>query len=46
MESIKLDEIREFSSEKLIKKQPLKTDKVVYNTFFLKPFLSCINVLF
>ena len=38
METVKLDEMREFSEEKLVKKQPLKTDKVVYNAFFLKPF--------
>ena len=38
METVKLDDIREFSEEKLVKKQPLKTDKVAYNTFFLKPF--------
>jgi len=37
MQSVKISAIKEFTEDKLLKKVPLETDKIVFNTFFLKP---------
>ncbi|PKN01447.1 MAG: hypothetical protein CVU77_04935 [Elusimicrobia bacterium HGW-Elusimicrobia-1] len=37
MQTVKIDKIKEFAEEKLLKKVPLETDKIVFNNFFLKP---------
>lgn len=37
MQTVKVSDIKEFGAEKLLKKVPLDTDKIVYNTFFVKP---------
>lgn len=37
MQYVKLEAIQEFAAEKFLKKVPLTTDKLVFNTFFFKP---------
>ncbi len=37
IQAVKIDEIKEFSPDKFLKKSPLNTDKLVFNTFFFKP---------
>ncbi|HTZ11298.1 MAG TPA: cupin domain-containing protein [Candidatus Margulisiibacteriota bacterium] len=37
MQTVKVDEIKEFNVDKFIKKVPLATDKIVFNTFYFKP---------
>jgi len=37
MQAVKVTDIKEFGAEKLLKKVPLDTDKIIFNTFFLKP---------
>ena len=37
LQTVNMDDIREFDKHDLLKKQPLTTDKFVFNTFFLKP---------
>jgi quercetin dioxygenase-like cupin family protein len=37
MQTVKISEIKEFSKEKFLKKVPLETDKIVFNTFYFKP---------
>jgi len=34
---VKVDDIREVAAEKFLKKVPLTTDKLVFNSFFFKP---------
>lgn len=36
MQAVKIKDIKEFNDEKLLKKVPLETDKIVFNTFYLK----------
>jgi quercetin dioxygenase-like cupin family protein/DNA-directed RNA polymerase subunit RPC12/RpoP len=37
MQAVKLNDIKEFNAEKFLKKVPLDTDKIVFNTFYFKP---------
>ncbi|MDD5688368.1 MAG: cupin domain-containing protein [Elusimicrobia bacterium] len=37
MQTVKINDLKEFSSEKFLKKVPLETDKIVFNTFYFKP---------
>ena len=37
MQAIKVDDIKEFNADKFLKKVPLNTDKIVFNTFCFKP---------
>jgi len=37
MQAIKVDDIKEFNADKFLKKVPLDTDKIVFNTFYFKP---------
>ena len=37
MQATKLSDIKEFNVDKFIKKVPLDTDKIVFNTFYFKP---------
>lgn len=37
MQTVKISDIKEFSTEKFLKKVPLETDKIVFNTFYFKP---------
>jgi quercetin dioxygenase-like cupin family protein len=37
MQTVKINGIKEFNAEKFLKKTPLDTDKIVFNTFYLKP---------
>ncbi|OQA91499.1 MAG: Cupin domain protein [Elusimicrobia bacterium ADurb.Bin231] len=37
MKTVKVAELKEFSAEKFLKKVPLDTDKIIFNTFFFKP---------
>ena len=34
---MKVNDIKEFNADKLMKKVPLDTEKVVFNTYFFKP---------
>jgi len=36
MQTIKIDDIKEFNADKFFKKVPLNTDKLVFNTFYFK----------
>jgi len=36
MQSVKINDIKEFTAEKFMKKVPLETDKIVFNTFYFK----------
>ncbi len=37
IQTVKVNEIKEFNVDKLMKKVPLDTDKLVFNTYFFKP---------
>jgi quercetin dioxygenase-like cupin family protein len=37
IQTVKVDDLKEFNPDKFIKKVPLDTDKIVFNTFFFKP---------
>ena len=37
MQTVKINEIKEFLTEKFLKKVPLDTDKIIFNTFYFKP---------
>lgn len=37
LQSINLNDIREFDKKDILKKVPLETDKLVFNTYFLEP---------
>ena len=37
IQTVKVNEIKEFNLDKFLKKVPLDTDKIVFNTFFFKP---------
>lgn len=37
MQTVKISEIKEFAKEKFLKKVPLETDKIVFNTFYFQP---------
>jgi len=37
VQTVKVNDIKEFNADKLMKKVPLDTDKVVFNTYFFKP---------
>jgi len=37
MQAVKVDDIKEFNADKFIKKIPLDTDNIVFNTFCFKP---------
>ena len=37
MQTVKISEIKEFATEKFLKKVPLETDKIVFGTFYFKP---------
>ena len=37
MQAIKVNDIKEFNADKYLKKVPLDTDKIVFNTLFFKP---------
>jgi len=37
MQTVKVADIKEFAAEKILKKVPLDTDKIIFNTFYLKP---------
>jgi quercetin dioxygenase-like cupin family protein len=36
MQTVKINEIKEFTKEKFLKKVPLDTDKIVFNSFYFK----------
>ncbi|MDD5687427.1 MAG: cupin domain-containing protein [Elusimicrobia bacterium] len=36
LQTVKIDEIKEFSADKFLKKEPLNTDKIIFNTFCFK----------
>ncbi|OGS20542.1 MAG: hypothetical protein A2252_09795 [Elusimicrobia bacterium RIFOXYA2_FULL_39_19] len=36
MQNVKINDIKEFAAEKFMKKVPLETDKLVFNTFYFK----------
>ena len=35
--TVKVSDIKEFNADKFVKKVPLDTDKIVFNTFYFKP---------
>ncbi len=37
MQAVKVNDIKEFNSDKFLKKNPLDTDKKVFNAFYFKP---------
>jgi len=37
IQTVKVNDIREFNVDKILKKVPLATDKLVFNTFYFKP---------
>lgn len=37
IQTVKVNEVQEFNADTYVKKGPLTTDKLVFNTFFLKP---------
>jgi len=37
MQTVKINEIKEFLMEKFLKKVPFDTDKLIFNTFYFKP---------
>ena len=37
MQTVKINDIKEFSADKLLKKVPLSADKFVFNTYYFKP---------
>lgn len=37
MQTVKVSDIKEFNAEKFLKKVPLDTDKIIFNTFYFKP---------
>jgi quercetin dioxygenase-like cupin family protein len=37
IETVKVNDIKEFNADKYMKKVPLDTDKIVFNTFYFKP---------
>ncbi|MGE5197983.1 MAG: cupin domain-containing protein [Deltaproteobacteria bacterium] len=37
MQAVKVNDIKEFNPDKFLKKSPLDTDKIVFNTFFFEP---------
>jgi quercetin dioxygenase-like cupin family protein len=37
IQTVKVSDIKEFNADKFLKKVPLNTDKIVFNTFYFKP---------